>query len=116
MARMLSKAPRVDSETWSIRGTHMKKALLPGFLLATWSVAAVAGRIDVGAPFVSGDVARFANRQESGHTALSADQLQQLSLWLRQHRTRWSGLLTEESNEPIQLSLKLARSRSGANT
>jgi len=75
----------------------MKKAVL-GCFLALWSVVAFAGRIDVGAPFVAGD---------AGQAALSADQLQQLSLWLKQHRTGWNGLLTEQSNEPIQLSIHL---------
>src|SRR5215469_3381643 len=91
-----------------------KPLLLSGLLLATWSVTANAGGIDVRDPFVSGDVSRFENRQESGHTDLTADQLQQLSQWLQQHRSRWSGMMTEESNEPIQLSMKLRHSQIGA--
>lgn len=92
----------------------MKKALLPGLLVTIWSVSAIAGRITVNAPFVSGDIVQLANRQESGHGELSGDQLQQMFLWLKQHRAGWQGLMTEETNEPIELSMKLKRRQGGA--
>jgi hypothetical protein len=74
------------------------------------SATAAAGSIDMGAPLTSGDAVSFENRHESARRTLSPEQLEQMAHWLKTHRSGWSGMLTEATNEPIALSVDLSHS------
>jgi|HubBroStandDraft_6_1064221.scaffolds.fasta_scaffold1120919_2 hypothetical protein len=88
-------------------------------LLAMMAIAsspiARAGDIHIGTPLISGDVSRFADRQETGHSNLSSQQLQALAAWMVHHRSGWSGMVTAASLEPCALQVNLRHS-DGATT
>jgi hypothetical protein len=91
------------------------KTLLPlGLLAIVVGATATAGDIDIEKPLMSVDVDKFENRQNTGHTDLSRDQLQALSHWLEQHRSGWQGMITPGSSEPVQLGVNLRHSDGSA--
>jgi hypothetical protein len=74
---------------------------------------ATAGTIDIGTPLKSGAVYTFVNRQNTGHTDLSPEQIHALSNWLAQHRSGWQGMITPASAEPVELRVELKHSDDG---
>jgi hypothetical protein len=85
----------------------VKTLSLLGLVAIAVSATANAGAINMGTRLISGDVSSFLNRQETGHTGLSSEQLQALAGWLEHHRSGWQGMITEASLEPIQLQVTL---------
>jgi hypothetical protein len=77
------------------------------------SATANAGGINAGTRLISGEVFRFENRQETGHTGLSSEQLRALVGWLEHHQSGWQGMITEDSIEPIQLQVTLKNNDGG---
>jgi hypothetical protein len=92
------------------RDLSMKTLWLTGLAALVLNAPAMAGKIETGAPVISGDVSTFVNRQEGGHTELSTERLQALSGWLEQHRSQWRGMVTPASSEPVQLQVDLRHS------
>jgi hypothetical protein len=74
------------------------------------SATGVAGTIDMGAPLVSGDLVKYEDRKEASQSDLSAERAQQVGRWLEQHRSGWSGMLTEATGEASELSVHLRHS------
>jgi len=72
--------------------------------------AAHAGSVHLRTPLTSGEASRFVNHQEASHNVLPPAQLQALSVWLENHRSGWSGMVTPPSNERIELNLALKQS------
>lgn len=80
--------------------------------LLTLSATACAGKIDVGAQLVSGDISRFTNHQLEQRADLSSAQLLAVYQWLERHQSGWLGLISEASinQPPNELVLKLNHS------
>jgi hypothetical protein len=66
-----------------------------------------AGDIYIGMPLASGNVSRFADRQEIGQADLSLQQLRAVADWLTNHQAGWSGMITEASLEPCSMAVTL---------
>ena len=93
------------------------KRLSPLGLLTIWvGTTAMAGAIDIGTPLISGDVSTFGNRQETGPTDISPDQLQTLARWLEEHRSGWDGMVTPATSEPVELRVNLKHSGGSTTT
>jgi hypothetical protein len=88
----------------------VKTILLLGLVAIALNGTAIAGDISVGAPLISGDISRPASPRESSHTGLSSEQLRALSQWLEHHRSGWQRMITEATNEPVQLQMNLKHS------
>lgn len=77
------------------------------FLIFSVAVSVCLGETE--ASLLSGEATEYENCQELLHVALTTDQLQALSGWLKQRRGDWGAQVTEPSSEPVLISLDLTR-------
>jgi hypothetical protein len=91
----------------------VKKLSPPVLLAIVVGATAMAGSIDIGTPVKSGEVYTFVNRQNTGHTDLSPEQVHALANWLVQHRSGWQGMITPASSELVELRVDLKHTDDG---
>jgi hypothetical protein len=107
---LIKTAPIPAAGKGLYRDLCVKSLLLLGLAAIALNATAMAGGIYIGTPVISGDLSIFANRQESRHAELSAEQLQALFGWLEHHKLGWRGMITPATSEPIQLQVNLRQS------